>query len=52
MNSNPVWKRVQMGDYRGVKSVDGASVTSLVSEYASGVAEGLGRYYGQHRKME
>ena len=51
MNSSPVWKRVQMGDYRGTKSVDGASVPSLVSEYASGVAEGLGRYYGQGRKM-
>ncbi len=50
MNSNPVWKRVQLGDYRGMKSVGGASVPSLASEYASGVAEGLGRYYGQQRK--
>ena len=51
MNSSPVWKRVQMGDYRGVQSVEGASSPSLVSEYASGVAEGLGRYYGQGREM-
>jgi hypothetical protein len=50
MNSSPEWKRVQMGDYRGTKSVDGASVPSLVSEYASGVAEGLGRYYATRRR--
>ncbi len=50
MNSSPVWKRVQIGDYRGVKSVEGASSPSLVSEYASGVAEGLGRYYATRRR--
>jgi hypothetical protein len=51
MNSSPVWKRVQMGDYSGVKSVDGASVPSLVSEYTWGVAEGLVRYYSQWRTI-
>ena len=51
MNSSPVWKRVQMGDYRGLKSVDGESVPSLMSEYASGVAQGLVRYYSGRREI-
>ncbi len=51
MNSSPVWKRVQLGDYRGLKSVDGESVASILSEYASGVADGLARYYGKRREM-
>lgn len=52
MNSSPVWKRVQMGDYRGLKSVDGVSVPSLISEYASGVAQGLVRYYSGRREID
>ena len=52
MNSSPVWKRVQMGDYRGLKSVDGESVPSLMSEYASGVAQGLVRYYSTQREIK
>ena len=52
MNSSPVWKRVQMGDYRGLKSVDGVSVPSLISEYASGVAQGLVRYYSGRREIK
>jgi hypothetical protein len=49
MNSDPVWKRVQMGDYSGQKLIDGVPSKSLVSEYASGVAEGLARYYRRAR---
>jgi N-acetylmuramoyl-L-alanine amidase len=45
MNSEPVWKRVQMGDYSGEKTIDGVPRKSLTNEYASGVAEGLARYY-------
>jgi N-acetylmuramoyl-L-alanine amidase len=51
MNSSPVWKRVQMGDYRGLKSVDGVSVPSIMSEYALGVAQGLARYYSERREV-
>jgi N-acetylmuramoyl-L-alanine amidase len=49
MNSEPVWKRVQMGDYSGEKPVDGVLCKSLTNEYASGVAEGLARYYRRMR---
>jgi hypothetical protein len=49
MNSEPVWKRVQMGDYAGEKTVEGVPRKSLVSEYASGVAEGLARHYRRVR---
>jgi hypothetical protein len=49
MNSSPVWSRVQLGDYTGLKLVDGDWLPSLVAEYASGVAEGMARYYEQAR---
>ena len=49
MNCEPVWKRVQMGDYSGEKMVDGVPRKSLANEYASGVAEGLARYYRRAR---
>lgn len=49
MNSEPVWKRVQMGDYSGEKTVDGVPRKSLINEYASGVTEGLARYYRKVR---
>lgn len=51
MNSQPVWKRVQMGDYSGQKLVDGIQRKSLVAEYADGVVEGVARYYRQSRPM-
>jgi hypothetical protein len=47
-----VWKRVQLGDYRGLKSVEGESVASILSEYASGVVDGLARYYSERRKLK
>jgi len=49
MNSQPVWKRVQMGDYSGQKLVDGQMRKSLAAEYADGVVEGVARYYRQSR---
>jgi N-acetylmuramoyl-L-alanine amidase len=49
MNSETVWKRVQMGDYTGEKTIDGVPRKSLVNEYASGVTEGLARYYRKAR---
>jgi len=52
MNSEPVWKRVQLGDYAGLKVVNGVSQPSLVAEYAAGVAEGMARYYREHRPKQ
>jgi len=49
MNSGPVWKRVQMGNYSGTKLVDGQPRKSLVNEYSQGVAEGLARYFRRER---
>ena len=49
MNSSPVWSRVQLGDYTGLKLVDGELLPSLVAEYANGVAEGMARYYRDAR---
>jgi N-acetylmuramoyl-L-alanine amidase len=51
MNSGPVWRRIQMGDYPGEKRVDGIMLKSLPSEYALGVAEGLARYFRRERPM-
>lgn len=52
MNSGPVWRRIQMGDYSGQKLVDGVLRKSLVTEYATGVAGGLARYYRKARLVE
>ena len=49
MNSEPVWKRVQLGDYSGVKKINGIPYKSLVAEYADGVTAGLARYYAALR---
>ncbi len=49
MNSGPVWRRIQLGDYIGDKMVEGVPRKSLVAEYALGVAEGLARYYRKAR---
>lgn len=51
MNSGPVWRRIQMGDYSGQKLVDGILRKSLVAEYAAGVAGGLARYYRKARPV-
>ena len=51
MNSETVWKRVQMGDYSGQREVAQVRQPSLVREYADAVAEGLARYYRAHRAM-
>jgi N-acetylmuramoyl-L-alanine amidase len=52
MNSGPVWKRVQLGDYSGEKMVDGIPYKSITAEYAAGVVEGLARYYRQARVQQ
>ena len=46
MNSKPVFKRVQLGDYEGRRNVGGLSLPSIYREYADAVAQGLADYYG------
>jgi N-acetylmuramoyl-L-alanine amidase len=46
MNSRPVFTRVQLGDYSGMRNVGGREVPSIYREYADAVARGLAEYYG------
>ncbi len=46
MNSKTVFNRVQMGDYDGLRDVDGVMRKSIYREYADAVADGLVEYYG------
>ncbi len=50
MNSQPVFDRVQLGDYKGTKIVGGAPRKSLYREYADAVAEGVGAYFAEKGK--
>ena len=45
MNSEPVWMRVQAGDYEGTKMIKGKKRKSLYREYVEGVVDGLVDYY-------
>jgi len=42
-NNRVVYQRVQMGDYEGLRDVNGAPMKSIFREYADAVAEGLSR---------
>ncbi len=46
MNSRPVFDRVQIGDYPGLRNVGGVRMPSIYREYADAVARGLAEYYG------
>jgi len=47
MNSTPVFHRIQLGDYKGVRKVGGVLLPSIYREYADAVAQGLADYYGR-----
>ena len=49
MNSEPVWMRVQAGDYEGEITLAGEPRRSLYREYADAVVEGLRAYYAKVR---
>lgn len=46
MNNRDVHARIQAGDYKGRREVNGASRESIFREYARGVAEGIAAHYG------
>jgi len=50
MNSQTVFDRVQLGDYAGVKPIDGVERKSLYREYADAVAEGVAGYFAEKAK--
>ncbi len=45
MNSRPVFERALMGDYKGTRLIHGVPRQSIFREYASGVADGVVRYF-------
>ncbi len=45
MNSHDVFRRLQAGDYKGVRNINGAERPSIYREYADGVLDGLVNYY-------
>ena len=49
MNSEPVWERVQAGDFDGEFPLAGAPRRSIYREYADAVVEGLREYYTKLR---
>ena len=49
MNSEPVWERVQAGDYDGEFPIAGEPRRSLYREYADAVVAGLRDYYAPLR---
>ena len=49
MNSEPVWERVQVGDYDGEIFLAGAPRRSIYREYADAVVAGLREYYAKLR---
>lgn len=49
LNSREVYERLQLGDYEGLKEVNGKKRPSLYSEYVEGVVQGLVDYYSKSR---
>ncbi|MCZ6675336.1 MAG: N-acetylmuramoyl-L-alanine amidase [Verrucomicrobia bacterium] len=46
-NSKEAYQRIQMGDYEGLKEVNGSMRPSLFAEYADGIVQGLVDYYSR-----
>jgi N-acetylmuramoyl-L-alanine amidase len=47
MNSHAFHERIQMGDYDGVKEINGTAKPSIYREYCKAVVDGLVEYYKQ-----
>lgn len=47
MNSVPDYDRIQMGDYLGLREVNGKFLPSIYREYAKALAQGLADHYGK-----
>jgi len=47
MNNKEVHDRVQLGDYRGRRNINGTPRESIYREYVRGIVDGLVAYYGQ-----
>src|SRR5438045_8649254 len=49
MNSRDAFARIQAGDYKGLRNVNGIEQKSIFREYADGVMAGLVEYYSKAR---
>jgi N-acetylmuramoyl-L-alanine amidase len=47
MNSRHVFQRIQLGDYKGTKTLHGKPLPSIYREYADALATGLATHYSQ-----
>lgn len=47
MNNREVHDRIQLGDYRGRRNINGTPRESIYREYVRGVVDGLSSYYGR-----
>jgi hypothetical protein len=50
MNSRDAFARIQVGDYEGLRNVNGIERKSIFREYADSVMAGLAEYYSNARK--
>lgn len=48
MNNQEVHDRIQLGDYRGRRNINGTPRESIYREYVRGVVDGLVAYYGKN----
>lgn len=49
MNSRQDYARIQAGDYKGTKTINGVPRKSIYREYADALADGLVAYYGDRK---
>ena len=47
MNSTYDYARIQAGDYKGTKQINGEQLPSIFQEYATALAAGLAKHYGR-----
>jgi hypothetical protein len=48
MNNREVHDRIQLGDYKGRRNINGTPRESIYREYVRGVVDGLVAYYGKN----
>jgi N-acetylmuramoyl-L-alanine amidase len=48
MNNREVHDRIQLGDYRGRRNINGTPRESIYREYVRGIVDGLVAYYGKN----
>ena len=52
VNNKEVFARIQEGDYRGLRNVNGKEQPSIMREYAEAVAAGLAEFYSVSQSFQ